>query len=115
MHPGAGLFRHVIGHDTHRQIVADGQRGPHIQAPQIPMTEQVGVQLTGLGQQSLRPGPELAPQLIELEPLAGALEELQVVQGFQLLERPGRGGLAHAQTLRRLADVLVVRRGQEHL
>ena len=115
VYPGAGLLRHIIGHDPHRQIIADGQRGPHIQTAQISVTEQVGLQLPGLGQQRLCPRPELAAQLIEFESLAGPFEELQVVEGLQLLEGTGSGGLAHAQALCRLADVLVVRRGQEDL
>ncbi len=115
LHPGAGLFGHITGHNTHRQVVADGQGRPHIKLPQLLMGQQPGLQITGLAQQGLGPGPQLAAQLVEAQALAGALEQLDLELRLKLLERPGGGGLGHAEVIRGAADVFEVSGGEEHL
>ena len=113
LHPGAGLFRHVASHDAHRQVVADGQSGPHLELPQFLVGQQAGLQIPGLADQGLRPGPQLAAQFVQAQSLAGALEEFHLELGFQLLEGPGRGGLGHVQLGRRTAHVFKVGGGEE--
>ena len=113
MHPRTRLLSHIIRHDRHRQVIADGQGGAHIESTQIPVGLQVRFQLPGLSQQRFRPRPELPAQLIELQPLAGPLKELHVVKPFQLLQRPGCRRLGHAQVIGRMAHIFKVGNGEK--
>ncbi len=50
-HPGTGMNTHEAGHDRHHQVVADGQRGPHLDLAHFVVARQTALQLAGLRQQ----------------------------------------------------------------
>ena len=112
-HANAGVLVHEIRHQADRQIVTDGQGGADVERAGIRTTGETRLQRLRLIQQGQRLGLQCPAQIVELQTLAGAVEEANIELPFQILERAAGGGLGHGQTLCRAADVLEAGGGEK--